>query len=222
MHSIDFPPPPPRVPNGSPQSTQSPDVGGLAAYLVNETHCGGENQCLAQNEFWLKKMVGRQCCARPELAKEILQEASIALVFAFREYNPVRGASLRTFAFHKIRGRLKDFFRFQDSIGQYVSLEEAIETDGGTMRRVDLLLEGAPPPTDLEVDAHLILACLNLEAVVARLPRQQARAVRLRFWEDRTFLEIARALRVSKPRAHALVQTAIATLRRQLRKEEIL
>ncbi|MCS1407715.1 MAG: hypothetical protein M2R45_00875 [Verrucomicrobia subdivision 3 bacterium] len=59
------------------------------------------------------------------------------------------------------------------------------------------------------------------EAVVARLPRQQVRAVRLRFWEDRTFLEIARALRVSKPRAHALVQTAIATLRRQLQKKEI-
>lgn len=56
----------------------------------------------------------------------------------------------------------------------------------------------------------------RIERAIEALPARAQKALRMRFWEDCKLHEIADAIGVSESRAHAIIQAALAAIRKKL------
>ncbi len=133
----------------------------------------------------------------PHLAKDILQEAKIALLNAFRRFDPAKsnGAQFRSFAYKKTTGRIANFLQAEwRQTANCLSLDKLLQNT----ETAENILQDKPPPKPLD------------PGLLALLPsKQAAEAIRLRFEESQNLDNIGKRLGVSEAWASKLINKAL-------------
>lgn len=150
--------------------------------------------------------------AGPDNAMDVVQEGTIGLIEAVEAYDPERRVPFPSFAQHRIRGRMLDYFNRQKAGSKNVSLDE--EGFG------ELAAAGASVQTGPHSDP---VACaeagdvrLALRSAVSRLPGKEQKVVSAVYLQDREPGRVAKEMAISVSYLHRLEKRAIRRLRGML------
>ena len=187
-----------------------PDLGGQpASHLTPEA-------CLATHEDLVAKTTLTARQTFPSDSDDYLQEARLGLLEAHAKFDSSKGASLRTYAYHRIRGRLTALNRDRRKHAMCRSLFEEVEV--GSCGERELLINTLPgdyPPDDRELNIDVGVAVALLPGFLADLSENQSKAIRLIYWEGLTLSQTGERMGITRQRVHAITKKAIDFLRKK-------
>ena len=145
-------------------------------------------------------------------AEDLYAPAWIGAIQAVDQYNPDRGALLRTYADRRIHGAIQDYLRSVDRLGRShrKAIKDGLEEAPGFVS-VDALIQ----VRDCRERNHII-RLLAEEALSAPLLVRERRVVMAYFFEGRSMREIGSAHSVGESRVSQLIKGAIAKMREWL------
>jgi len=146
--------------------------------------------------------------------EDLVGHGMVGLVQAARRYDPRRGVTFATFAWHRIRGAMFDAVRVMGrytrrEIASYRAGRIAVDPDP-PVPSVDDLPDGAPDPDELFAQRD---RCLRLRAAVAKLPQRERGFIEKVYYEGKRFRVAGSELGLSKSWASRLHDRAIDGLR---------
>ncbi|MGE5553975.1 MAG: sigma-70 family RNA polymerase sigma factor [Betaproteobacteria bacterium] len=147
--------------------------------------------------------------ARSENAMDLVQEGTVGLLEAVEAFDPQRGVPFPSFAQHRIRGRMLDYFARQKACRSDVSLDE-------TGLQELAAAAGAEEESDPVAQAEAGDVRRVLRGAVARLPSKEQRVVSAVYLQDREPGRVAEELSISVSYLHRLEKRAIRRLRGML------
>ncbi|HHW13656.1 MAG TPA: sigma-70 family RNA polymerase sigma factor [Firmicutes bacterium] len=148
--------------------------------------------------------------AKAESAMDLIQEGTVGLIEAVEAFDPGRGVPFPSFAQHRIRGRMLDYFGRQRAVATELPFEET-----GWAELVSVAVP-AGAESDPAACAETSEVRHRLRRAVARLPRQEQRVVSAVFLEDREPQRVAEEMAISPSYLHRLEKRAIRRLRGML------
>lgn len=150
----------------------------------------------------------------PHYRDEFEGAALLALVQAAESFDPRRNVRFSTFAYHRIRGALRDVQRqfLEPTLPTELALDDGepipVEVLPPVTRREGRVLGVDPgPPVGWELEGRE-----TLERWFRGLPRPHAEACRLIYVQGRTQVEAARLMGVSQSRLSAVHRLALEML----------
>jgi RNA polymerase sigma factor (sigma-70 family) len=192
----------------SPETQTEVSSRGYVPRLVGPDECPRDPDCdalLAQFQPLVNSLI-RRYGKTPELRKDLVGEIHYQFCKLVAAYNPDRGIPICAYITHMLSqsvfNYVRDFWRRES---RYVPLD-------GTE-----LNDRARVPTENPCDQKLMAEEVwnALPAAIARLPHRQRLVVVWRYYDGRSFDEIAVQLGVKPATARSLLRHAIAALRRQ-------
>jgi RNA polymerase sporulation-specific sigma factor len=147
----------------------------------------------------------------PDCAMDLVQEGTIGLLEALESYDPDRGVPFPSFAQHRVRGRMLDYFGRQKAGAGDLSIDEpgvvevAVAATGTAGRDFD-------PVARAEAGAVRRV----LKGAVARLPRKEQEVLSAVYLHDQEPGQVAEELSISVSYVHRLQKRAIRRLRGML------
>ncbi len=145
----------------------------------------------------------------PENAMDLVQEGTIGLIEAVEAFDPDRWVPFPSFAQHRVRGRMLNYFGHQKSRSSDVSLDEP---GFGELA----MAAGAGDESDPAAQAEAGDVRRFLRRAVARLPRTEQRVVSAVYLQDQEPGRVAKELAISVSYLHRLEKRAIRRLRGML------
>ena len=156
----------------------------------------------------------RQYGEDPELRQDLRGEIYYRFCVLLDAYDPTRGIPVRAYLVRTLTAAIYTFSRSQwRRQSREVSLEAASEV-------VEPV--GSPDPTlqwDRELMTREVLKALP--AAIEKLPLRQRQVVIWRYYESRSFEEMAEALRVRPATARSLLRHGLNNLRKQVASAEM-
>jgi RNA polymerase sigma factor (sigma-70 family) len=145
-------------------------------------------QQLIEDNLELVRFIARQLHGRmPHLElDDLIQEGSIGLMAAAREFDPDRGASFRVYASFRVRGAILDSLRQEWRHPAFESMPENVP--------------------DAKPDLDQVAAARQL---LDRLPRRERELVIQRYYEGHTQRAIGEVLSITKARVCQLEKSAL-------------
>jgi len=144
-----------------------------------------------------------------------VQAGTLGLIDAVQRFDPSRGASLRTFVRHRIRGAVLDRFREDDPLGR-ISRQHV---RAGTVQFSVAQLEHLPPATLAQLQgpastAEADVLRRQVDALLQRTLRpREAFVIRAHFFDGQPLHAIGASLGVSQGRVSHLKARALRRLR---------
>ncbi|MDI6869793.1 MAG: sigma-70 family RNA polymerase sigma factor [Bacillota bacterium] len=149
--------------------------------------------------------------AGPENAMDLIQEGTVGLIEAVEAYDPDRGVPFPSFAQHRIRGRMLDYFGRQKAGAGDVSLEQM---GSGELAIAAMVAAGAESDPVARAEAGDVRHFLQV--AVARLPQKEQRVLSAVYLQDQEPGRVAEELAISVSYLHRLEKRAIRRLRGML------
>lgn len=151
--------------------------------------------------------------AGAENGMDLVQEGTIGLIEAVESYDPDRHVPFPSFAQHRIRGRILDYFGRQragrDSVSfEEMGLGELAAASGG------VIPAGAESDPEAQAEAGDVRHVLQV--AMARLPQKEQRVVSAVYLQDREPGRVAEEMSISVSYLHRLEKRAIRRLRGML------
>jgi RNA polymerase sigma factor (sigma-70 family) len=139
-----------------------------------------------------------------EIRADLVGEIYARFCDLYARFDPARGVPLRPYIARQLTWSIHTFCRAYWRQCARELQESAEEGAAGDSR-------AAPPVSSVEdIDDQL---CRVLSAAIGRLPERQRQTLILRYYDDKTFDEIAAMLGVQPASARSLLRNAIANLR---------
>lgn len=141
------------------------------------------------------------------------------MLSTYGDFNPARGASFRTFAWHRIRGAVTRFIRPNYQRRRFeTSLFEEVDT-GRTNEKCELIetIVGEYPPNDRELNADIAAAKPLVRGLLRGLPVKHGTVIKSLILEQSTLQAVGNNLGCSKQRVCAIRSDALRRLKSELR-----
>jgi RNA polymerase sigma factor (sigma-70 family) len=154
--------------------------------------------------------------------EDLISDGWVGAIQAVDRYDPQNapGASLATFAKHRIRGAILDGLRARDYVpvsvrrnanaGHILAPEQPLSLEQDLSPEICFVDEAATTAVDL------LLGELDLSVHLSQLPKRQVSVLRARYWAGRSQAAIAADMRLSQARVSQLLTEARDHLRKGL------
>lgn len=180
-----------------------------------------EQRIMQENAGLIRYLVNRTLRLYPHLPGGFEREdlecyGRIGLLTAARTYDASRGVAFSTYAYKCIQNQIVSALeRARTSEIECTSLQILLGEDGDTP------LEDQIPDSNVNAEEAVMHRADRewLLKAIQQLDPQSARIVRSVYYQDMPISEVARMLRLSRHRAHALHAKALKKLRRRLHSE---
>jgi RNA polymerase sigma factor (sigma-70 family) len=197
------------IPDGD---TYSPPPRSRAADPPYETTA--EREALFIEFQPLVRRLIRQYGEDPELRQDLSGEIYCRFCGLLDAYDPTRGIPLRAYL---VRTLTASVYTFSRSQWRRQHREISIETTTGDLEPG----EANDPSGQWDRDLMTKEVLKALPAAIAQLPLRQRQVVIWRYYESRSFEEIAELLKVRPATARSLLRHGLNNLRRQVAKSEL-
>ncbi len=157
----------------------------------------------------------RQYGEDPELRQDLWGEIYYRFCMLLDAYDPTRGIPVRAYL---VRTLTASVYTFSRSQWRRQNREVSLEAAGGAVEAVD-----QTDPTD-QWDRELMTreVLKALPAAIEKLPLRQRQVVIWRYYESRSFDEMAEMLRVRPATARSLLRHGLNNLRKQVANAELI
>lgn len=146
----------------------------------------------------------------PELRNDLSGEIYCRFCALLDEYDPARGVPLKPYLVRQLTAAIYTYARKQWSIQRR---ETALEVENGGP---DFLLPTFDPTPGWDTDLERKQVASTLPAAIMKLPERQQKVVVWRYYEDRSFEEIAKLLGIEPSTARSLLRHGLNKLRQQM------
>jgi RNA polymerase sigma factor (sigma-70 family) len=180
---------------------------GWAAVRVKSGFTAAERETLYGEFQPLVQRLVRQYGDDAELAQDLPGEIYCRFCALLEEFDPARGVPLRAYL---VRGLSLSTYSFARSQWRRRRREPIIDPD------ITTSLSTWDPTDGWDRDLMTRRVLNALPAAIERLPRRQKYVVTGRFYEARSFEEMASSMGVAPATARSLLRHGLANIRRQL------
>jgi RNA polymerase sigma factor (sigma-70 family) len=203
---------------GSPVGTEG--IGPLPANLERsarhshnsprDPHCGTERETLYRDFQPLVRRLTRQYGEDPELRKDLAGEIYCRFCSLLDAYDPSRGIPLRAYM---VRTLTASVYTYSRSQWRRQHREVSLDADSGSAEPAVSLLD----PSRQWDRAMLTQEVLNtLPEAISQLPLRQRQVVIWRYYDSRSFEDIAELLHIRPATARSLLRHGLNNLRRKV------
>lgn len=168
------------------------------------------------NEFQpLVRRLIRQYGEDPELRQDLSGEIYYRFCLLLDQYDPERGIPLRAYL---VRTLTASVYTFSRSQWRRQHREISLEATAGTLEPANQTDPSGQ--WDREMMTREVLKALP--TAISRLPQRQRQVVIWRYYESRSFEEIAELLKVRPATARSLLRHGLNNLRKQVANSELI
>ncbi len=146
----------------------------------------------------------------PEIREDLNGEIYCRFCDLLNEYDPSRNVPLRPYLVRQLTAAIYTYAR---KLWTLKSRETALILDDG---RSDQLLPSFDPTPSWDAELSHKQVTASLPAAIMQLPDRQKRVVVWRYYEDRSFDDIAKLLGVEASTARSLLRHGLTNLRKQM------
>jgi RNA polymerase sigma factor (sigma-70 family) len=151
----------------------------------------------------------RQYGADPELRQDLPGEIYYRFCEFLQAYDPGRGIPLKPYLINKLSASVYTYVRSQ---WRRERREVGLDVEAGAA----LVAQAEPPPAEWEQEMLLADVIRALPEVIAQVPLRQRQVVVARFYEGRSFEDIAEALSIRPATARSLLRHGLNRMRQHL------
>jgi RNA polymerase sigma factor (sigma-70 family) len=141
--------------------------------------------------------------------EDLMQEGALGLLEASRRFRPDTGASLRTFAHHRMAGAMRDALRDADPLTR--DHRAAVRCHAVAFHLDTLDAAAAVPAPTREIDD-----AWRLDGWLAQLPPRWRFVIERHYLHEESLAEIAEVCELSPGRVSQIKTKALARLRKQV------
>lgn len=171
------------------------------------------------------KHLSKKLSSDPFIREDLYQEGVLGLIEAIKSFDLSTSYRLSTFAFYRVRGKMKDWLRkeyrnlpilndstfdAEDNCGPF---GDSFADDDFYIRSLDKCIDKSLNPEDIHLQQELSELFIG---ILMKLPPRQRSVIYLAFWMDRRPSEIADAMKVSRPRITKLLSAGLRGCKRQV------
>lgn len=145
---------------------------------------------------------------------DIIQEGTVGLIEAVEKYDYERGVAFSLYALHRIRGRMLNFIKKENSF-DFVYSENIVSADGTETFNIENIVDNA---ASVMQQAETNFLVDELKSALERLPQKEQMVLSSVYLHNQEPREIAQSLSVSTTHVYRLQKAGIRRVRGMLSK----
>ena len=145
---------------------------------------------------------------------DIIQEGTVGLIEAVEKYDHERGVAFSLYALHRIRGRMLNFIKKENSF-DFVSNENVVSADGRETFNIENIVDSAASVMQ-QAETNFLVS--ELKNALERLPQKEQLVLNSVYLNNQEAREVADSLSVSTTHVYRLQKAGIRRVRGMLSK----
>ncbi|SEI82387.1 RNA polymerase sporulation-specific sigma factor [Propionispira arboris] len=145
---------------------------------------------------------------------DIIQEGTVGLIEAVEKYDHERGVAFSLYALHRIRGRMLNYIKKENSF-DFVYNENTVSADGMETFNIENIVDNA---ASVMQQAETNFLVDELKSALERLPQKEQMVLSSVYLDNQEPREVAQALSVSTTHVYRLQKAGIRRVRGMLSK----
>jgi len=145
---------------------------------------------------------------------DIIQEGTVGLIEAVEKYDHERGVAFSLYALHRIRGRMLNFIKKENSF-DFVLSENIVSTDDQEVFNIENIVDTAASVMQ-QVETNFLID--ELKSALERLPQKEQLVLNGVYLNNQEPREVAQSLSVSTTHVYRLQKAGIRRVRGMLSK----
>ena len=145
---------------------------------------------------------------------DIIQEGTVGLIEAVEKYDHERGVAFSLYALHRIRGRMLNFIKKENSF-DFVLSENIVSTDDQEVFNIENIVDTAASVIQ-QVETNFLID--ELKSALERLPQKEQLVLNGVYLNNQEPREVAQSLSVSTTHVYRLQKAGIRRVRGMLSK----
>lgn len=145
---------------------------------------------------------------------DIIQEGTVGLIEAVEKYDHERGVAFSLYALHRIRGRMLNFIKKENSF-DFVLSENIVSTDDQEVFNIENIVDTAASVMQ-QVETNFLID--ELKSALERLPQKEQLVLNGVYLNNQEPREVAQSLAVSTTHVYRLQKAGIRRVRGMLSK----
>ena len=145
---------------------------------------------------------------------DIIQEGTVGLIEAVEKYDHERGVAFSLYALHRIRGRMLNFVKKENSF-DFVYSDNSVSADGAETFNIENIVDSA---ASVMQQAETNFLVDELKRALERLPQKEQLVLSSVYLDNQEPREVAQSLSVSTTHVYRLQKAGIRRVRGMLSK----